>query len=144
MIRTPLTWLVGALAATVLAAGCGSSSSTSSSTASSAPAAATTPAPASTPATTTTPTATTGALSGASAAGVAQAVAVCRSVLQRAPGLPSSTKAKVESICTKAEHGDLAGARAAAVEVCTEVINASAIPSADKQSALNACKASAG
>src|SRR5271157_2496702 len=72
MIRTPLTWLVGALAAAVLAAGCGSSSSTSSSTAGSAPAAATTPAATTTPATASTPA---GAPGGASAAGVAQAVA---------------------------------------------------------------------
>jgi hypothetical protein len=67
-------------------------------------------------------------------------VAVCKAVIQRAPTLSATTKAKVESICNKAEHGDLAGARAAAKEVCAEVINASPIPAPAKAQALAACK----
>ena len=134
MIRMPLMWLVGALAAAALAAGCGSSSSTTSSS--------TTPA---TPAVTSaagTPTSTSPAVTGATAAGLAQAVAICKSVVQRAPTLSASVKAKIESICSKAEHGDLAGARAAGKEVCTEIVNASPIPGAAKAQALAACSAS--
>ncbi|MGO9249628.1 MAG: hypothetical protein ACLQQB_05860 [Solirubrobacteraceae bacterium] len=51
-------------------------------------------------------------------------------------------KAKVEGICNKAAHGNLSGARAAAKEVCAEVINASPIPSAAKAQALAACQRS--
>jgi hypothetical protein len=51
-------------------------------------------------------------------------------------------KAKVEGICNKASNGDLAGARAAAKEVCAEVINASPIPAAAKAQALAACQRS--
>jgi hypothetical protein len=50
-------------------------------------------------------------------------------------------KSKVEGICNKAASGDLAGARAAAKEVCVEVIDASPISGAAKQQALAACKA---
>jgi hypothetical protein len=51
-------------------------------------------------------------------------------------------KSKVEGICNKAASGDLSGARAAAKEVCVEVLNASPIPAAAKQRALAACKSS--
>jgi hypothetical protein len=50
-------------------------------------------------------------------------------------------KAKVEGICNKAAAGDPAGARAAAKEVCVEVINASPVPAAVKEKALAGCKA---
>ncbi|MHB8490869.1 MAG: hypothetical protein ACYDA6_01465 [Solirubrobacteraceae bacterium] len=51
-------------------------------------------------------------------------------------------RAKAEGICNKAAHGDVAGARKAAQEVCTEVVNASPIPSASiKEQALARCKA---
>jgi hypothetical protein len=73
---------------------------------------------------------------------VADAVAECKSVIKEAPTLGASTKAKVEAICNKAADGDLAGARAAAKEVCEEVINSSPIPAgAIKEHALAACKA---
>jgi hypothetical protein len=74
--------------------------------------------------------------------GVAEAVAACKSVIQRDPTLSASLKAKVEGICNKAASGNLAGARAAAKEVCAEVINASPIPAAAKEEALAACKSS--
>ncbi len=74
------------------------------------------------------------------AAGVAQAVAACKSISQRDPTLSSSLKAKVEGICNKAAHGNLAGARAAAKAVCAEVINASPIPAVAKSEALAACQ----
>jgi hypothetical protein len=73
---------------------------------------------------------------------VAQAVAVCKSIIQRDPTLSASVKDKVESICHKAANGDLAGARAAAKEVCAEVINASPIPSVAKAQALATCQRS--
>ncbi|MGO9320285.1 MAG: hypothetical protein ACLQBY_05735 [Solirubrobacteraceae bacterium] len=63
-------------------------------------------------------------------------------MVQRATTLSASVKSKVEGICNKAASGNLAGARAAAKEVCVEVINASPIPSADKAQALAACKTS--
>jgi hypothetical protein len=63
-------------------------------------------------------------------------------VVAHEPTLSSNLKSKVEGICNKAANGNIAAARAAAKEVCVEVINASPIPSADKQQALAACKTS--
>jgi hypothetical protein len=143
--RSPL--LVAALLCGALVAGCRSSgsSTTSGSTATSTPVTTSTSAPSSPAATgtTSTPPTTTpsAAASGAaSAAGVAQYVAICKSVVQREPALSATVKAKVEGICNKAAHGDLAGAREASKEVCVEVINASPLPAAAKEKALAACK----
>ncbi len=153
MIRQHSTWLAFALAG-VLLAGCGSSNSTSSSNSTPAQAISVTQ-PASTTAstgTTSTGTTSTSPTSTPSvptniptsipttAAGVAEAVAVCKSVIQRDPTLSSSLKAKVEGICNKAAHGNLAAARAAGKEVCAEVINASPIPAVAKSEALAACQ----
>lgn len=131
-----------------LLAGCGGGSSGSTTTITTTPAAATgnpTTTATSTP-TTTAPGPSTGASSpttNPSAASVAQYVKVCRSIVQHEPKLPANVKAKVEGICDKAANGDVAGARAAAREVCVEVINASPIPlAAIKQRAIAACKAS--
>ncbi len=156
MIRRHSTLLVLALTSGALLAGCGSSNSTSSNSTSVAQPASTT---ASTGTTSTSPTTTTstGTTSTSptttatntpsvptsiptTAAGVAQAVAACKSIIQSEPTLSSSLKAKVEGICNKAAHGDLAGARAAGKEVCAEVINASPIPAAAKSEALAACQ----
>jgi len=141
MIRELSKWLVVALVGSVFIAGCGSSSnSTSSSQSSSTPAPSgaaggtTSSTPVTTGTTSTAPTSTP------SAAGVAQAVAACKSIITRAPTLSAATKAKVEDICNKAASGDLAGARAAAKEVCAEVINASPIPGPAKTQALAACQ----
>jgi hypothetical protein len=71
---------------------------------------------------------------------LAEAVAICKSIVQREPTLASSVKAKVEGICNKAAGGNLAGAKAAAKEVCKEVINASPISSAAKAQAISACE----
>jgi len=134
--------LVVALLCGALLAGCGSSSSSttngSTATATSAPAVSST-ASSSTPAAATTKSA---APTGANAAGVQQYVEVCKSIVQREPALSASVKSKVEGICNKAANGDLAGARAAAKEVCVEVLNASPIPAVAKQKALAACKTS--
>ncbi len=133
--------LAAALLCGALVAGCGSSSSSSSSGSTASTAATTTSAPSTQASTATTSASPSSAPSGASAAGVAQYVAICKEIVQREPTLPANVKSKVEGICAKAANGDLAGARAAAKEVCVEVINASPIPTAAKEKALAECKA---
>jgi hypothetical protein len=143
-LKLAVTLLCGALMA-----GCGSSnSSTTTSTATTPPAktssaAATTPttqSKSSTPAATTTSTPTqptAGTVPGATAAEYAT---VCKSIITHEPTIESSLKSKLEGICSKAADGDLAGARAAAKQVCVEVIKSTPIPTADKEKALAACK----
>jgi len=134
--------LTGVLLCAALISGCGSSggSTTGGSTAS------TPAATASTASTTTSSSAappTSAIPSGPiSAAQLAAAVAECKSVIERAPTLSAGLKAKVEAICNKAASGNIAAARAAAREVCVEVINSTPIPTAQKTQALAACKAS--
>lgn len=131
--------LAGVLLCSALISGCGGSSTTSGSTAST-PAATTSSAPATTssaaPPTSVIPN---GPIS---AAQLAAAVAECKSVIKRAPTLSASLKGKVEAICNKAASGNIAAARAAAREVCVEVINSTPIPKAEKAQALAACKTS--
>jgi hypothetical protein len=134
MFRQRSKWLVVAMIGSAFIAGCGSSSSSSTSSQSSSTVA-TSSAPS------TTETASTHSTAPSSAA-VADAVAECKSVIKAAPTLSGSAKAKVEAICNKAADGDLAGARAAAKEVCVEVINSTPIPSVLKEHALAECKAS--
>jgi hypothetical protein len=149
MIGQHSTLLVLALAG-VLIAGCGSSNPTSSNSTPAQVISVTQPASttASTGTTSTSPTTTSTSTPSVptsiptTAAGVAEAVAVCKSVIQRDPTLSASLKAKVEGICNKAASGNLAGARAAAKEVCAEVINASPIPAVAKSEALAACQRS--
>jgi hypothetical protein len=125
MFRQPSKWLVVVLASGVFVAGCGSSSSSSSSTTSGS-----------------TGTSSTSSITVPTGAGVAQAIAACKAVVQKAPTLSSTTKAKIEGICEKAGT-DPAAARTAAKEVCVEVINASPIPSGSiKEKALAACNKS--
>jgi hypothetical protein len=131
------------LAVAGLLAGCGSSSSSSSSTSSSTSTTASTSTTSTATAATTSTTTSTPAASvpGANGnVGVAEAVAVCKSIAEREPTLSASVKSKVQAICAKASHGNLAGARAAAKEVCKEVINAAPIPSQAKTEALAACE----
>lgn len=64
----------------------------------------------------------------------------CKSIITHEPTIESSLKSKLEGICSKAADGDLAGARAAAKQVCVEVIKSTPIPAADKEKALAACK----
>jgi hypothetical protein len=136
MFRQTSRWLMVAVIGSMFIAGCGSSSS-SSTTSQSTPAATSS----SSTSTSTTQTASTPSTPSSSAA-VADAVAECKLVIKEAPTLSGTAKAKVEAICNKAADGDVAGARAAAKEVCVEVINSTPIPSALKQHALAACKAS--
>jgi hypothetical protein len=158
MIGRRTALLVIALLCSALIAACGGSgsSTTNGSTATSTPATTTTAA--STPATTTaasTPAATTTAastptgttattptlpLSPAEASGVKEYAAICKLIIAREPHLAASTKSKVEGICSKAAAGNLAGARAAAKEVCVEVISASPIPAAQKAKDIASCK----
>jgi hypothetical protein len=63
-------------------------------------------------------------------------------VIEKEPDISASLKSKVEGICSKASHGDLNAAKAAAKEVCKEVINAAPIPAAEKQTALASCASS--
>jgi hypothetical protein len=122
MFRQPSKWLVVVLVGGVFVAGCGSSSSSSSST--------------------TSGSTGTSSITVPTGAGVAQAIASCKSVVQKAPTLSSTTKAKIEGICEKAGT-DPAAARTAAKEVCVEVVNASPIPSGSiKEKALAACNKS--
>jgi len=72
---------------------------------------------------------------------VAAYAAVCKEIVEKEPTLAASVKSKVEGICAKAAHGDLAGARAAAKEVCVEVIKASPLAAAAKEKTLAECKA---
>jgi len=138
MIATRSPLLAGALVCGALIAGCGSSSSTTTS-GTTATTSTTSSAAASTPSTSTPSGAATTPISSAD---LAAAVAECKAVVARAPTLSSNLKSKVEGICNKAANGNIAAARTAAKEVCVEVINASPIPSAEKQQALTACKAS--
>jgi hypothetical protein len=131
-MQRSVTCLILALVGAALLAGCGGGSSSTASSQSSSTPSVTTSAPA---ATSSTPT--TGAGGGLA---VQQAVSSCRSVVKRATTLPANLKAKVEGICDKAASGDLNGARAAAKEVCVEVINSYPIPAGPaKDQALAAC-----
>jgi hypothetical protein len=133
MIATRRSLLVVPLLCGALVAGCGSSSSTTSSaTSTSAPATSSTNGVGSTASTATSPSASSGAV-------VAGYVAVCKSIIEAAPTLSASVKAKLEGICKKAGSGDAAGAKTAAKEVCIEVIDATPVTGAPKEKALAAC-----
>jgi hypothetical protein len=134
--------LAAMLLCAMLIAGCGSGSST---TGTSTPAAAgTTSATAATASTTPAATATSTTIPTSTgpitSADVAAAVAECKSIAQKAT-ISASLKSKVEGICNKAAHGNVAAAKAAAKEVCVEVIDATPVPEAEKAQALAACKA---
>jgi hypothetical protein len=127
----PFTWLLAALVAGALLAGCGSSSSTTSSAA---------PATTSTPAasTSSTPSSATTPIGGAAGA---TAVAACKQAIQAQTTLPAGAKGKLEAICQKAANGDQAAVHKVAQEVCEEVVNNAAVPAgAAKEQALAACK----
>jgi hypothetical protein len=138
--------LVLALLCVALLAACGGGSTASSSSATSVPTTSTVVAKPTTTSTTAPSTSTTTAttpalpLSAEEASGVKTYVAVCKLIIAREPKLAASTKSKVEGICSKAAAGSLAGARAAAKEVCVEVISASPIPAAQKAKDIAACK----
>lgn len=135
MIRRSLLALSVMACFGVLAAGCGSSSSSK-----------TTPASAATSAGTSTPAAaaTSGAGSSTSPAtaannpAVAQAVAACKSSINSQPTLSASLKAKLTAICDKAGSGDVNGAKKAYAQVCQEVVKAT-VPSQAQAQALAAC-----
>jgi hypothetical protein len=136
--------LAGVALCSALICGCGSGGSSTTSRSTATPAATTSTASSTAAATTSSaapPTSVTpnGPISPAD---LAAAVAECRSVIKRAPTLSASLKGKVEAICNKAASGNITAARAAAREVCDEVINSTPIPKAEKAQALAACKTS--
>jgi len=128
MKRTSTAWLAVALAGGVFVAGCGSSSTTSQTTsqpAATSPAASTATGTPSVPST---------------QAGLA-AVAACKAAIQAQSVLPSSAKAKLEGVCSKAASGDQAAVKKVAQEICEEVINRSPVPPGSaREQALAACK----
>jgi hypothetical protein len=125
-MRTLFTWLSIPLAAGVLLAGCGSSSSSSTSASTS-----------STGAGSTTASTTGSTTSQATAA----AVESCRRGAKAIPTLSSATRSKIEAICDKAASGEPAAVRTAAREVCEEIVKASPLPSGSaKQHAIAGCK----
>lgn len=130
-MRTLFTWLSISLAAGVLLAGCGSSSSNSTS--------GSTPSTTTTAGSTTSSTASTPGTTKSSA--TAAAVASCKRGAKAIPTLSSFTRSKIEAICEKAASGDAAATRTAAREVCEEIVKASPIPDGSaKQHALAGCK----
>jgi hypothetical protein len=134
--RSPSLLIV--LACGALIAGCGSSGSTDSS---STAATSSTKAPSKSVQAAAASALARAASGGAvGAAKLAQAVAACKTVIHTDPTLSATLKGKIEGICNKAASGNIAGARAAAKEVCLEIINGSPIPAGpDKQQALAAC-----
>jgi len=125
-MRTLFTWLSIPLAAGVLLAGCGSSSSSSTGASTS-----------STAARSTTSSTTGSTTSPATAA----AVESCRRGAKAIPTLSSSTRIKIETICDKAASGNPAAVRTAAREVCEEIVKASPLPEGSaKQHAIAGCK----
>lgn len=107
-------WVVVALAAAVLMAGCGSSGGS-----------------------TTTVTNQTAIPSGSAQ----QAVASCEDAVRSQHTISASAKAKLEAICKKAGSGGQAGLQNVAHEVCIELLEAAHVPAgAAKDKALAACK----
>jgi hypothetical protein len=138
--------LLPALAAAVLLAGCGSSSSSSNSSGSSA-ATSSTPSTSQTgsSSTATTPTSSTPTSTSPKLPRGAAAVASCRHGVQSLPHLKQSIKEKLEEICQKAASGDVNAKRKAAEEACRELVNASPLPAGEaRDRALAACKNAGG
>jgi len=106
------TWLVVALAAGALVAGCGSSSST-----------------------------TAGSQTAIPPANAQQAVASCEQAVRSQHTISASAKAKLEAICKKAASGGQAGLQNVARAVCIELLAASHVPAgAAREKAVAACK----
>ncbi|HWD10205.1 MAG TPA: hypothetical protein VG366_00065 [Solirubrobacteraceae bacterium] len=137
MIRRRSSGLAGLLACGLLAAGCGSSSTTSG--ASSTPSATTAATTATGGSSTTSSTPAAGT---PSATKVAQAIAACKAEIKVQSTLPASAKAKLEGICSKVATGDKKAVQAVAREVCEEVIKGASLPAgASRNQALAACRA---
>jgi hypothetical protein len=126
-MRTPLTWLIAALAGGALLAGCGGGSGSTASSQSSSTPATTSSTPA---ATSSTPTATapSGITKAQSAAIAQQAAAACRQAIQGQPSLSAAAKGKLEATCTKVGKGDTTAVHKAVQEICAEIVNGSALP----------------
>ena len=106
------TWLVVALTAGALMAGCGSSGSTTTSSQTAVP-----------------------------PVDAQQAVASCEKAVRSQHSISSSSKAQLEAICKKAGGGGQAGLKKVAEEVCIELLDASHVPAGSaRDQALAACK----
>ena len=144
MVRRLHPFLLPALAAAALLAGCGSSSSSSSSSGSSV-ATPSTSSTAQTGSTATTPASSTPTSTSPKSPGGEAAVASCRHGVQSLPHLKQSIKEKLEEICQKAASGDVNAKRKAAQEACRELVNASPVPPGEARNrALAACKNAGG
>jgi hypothetical protein len=130
-MRTLFTWLLIPLAAGILLAGCGSSSSSTSGST-----------PSTTATTSSTSPSTTSTTGTTASPATATAVESCKRGTKAIPTLSSSTRSKIERICEKAGTGDVAATRVAAREVCEEIVKASPLPEGSaKQHAVAGCKA---
>jgi hypothetical protein len=125
--RSQLT--IAMLASAALLAGCGSGSSSPSTSGSSTARTQSAPAKSSTGAT------------ALPASQIKAAVAECKQVIQSQNKLPASAKKKLEGACTDAAKGNTGAVKAAAREVCEEVIGKANLPNGSaKKAAQQACK----
>ncbi len=161
-MRRITTWLIVAVAGTVLVAGCGSSGSSTTNTSTE-----TTPAtaPSSTAAQTTTtgasttttakPSTTSSGSSAPSASnppaevpkspGGAKAVASCKHAIATQAALPAAVKTKLENICNKAAGGSTAELEKVAHEECVTIVTATPLPAGvSRARALAICSTPAG
>ena len=140
MIRRLSTWFVLALAATALAAGCGSSGkSSTTTTTTSVPAAGNAGAAGTSPATATTAPGRAG-VTGTKVNGPA-AVASCKRAVNAQSAIPAEQKARLEAICAKASGGSEAALQKVAVEVCLELARTAHLrPGVSRARALAVCK----
>jgi len=83
------------------------------------------------------PAATTGTEGVSTNRIVQRAVASCKRTVRGAPLLSGDEKAKLIVLCDKAGHGDLSGAKSAAIDVCYEI--ARALPAFAGTQAQAAC-----
>jgi hypothetical protein len=147
MQRLPSLTLALALAATMLASGCGGGSSSSSggSGAAASSTAATSPATSGGSGASTSSGSGTGSTSksGSGNAISTLLVSTCKKRIQDEPALTTSAKSKLEPLCDRAADGPVA-AREVARQVCREVVLRSAQPGSPmtpaRKQALEACK----
>jgi hypothetical protein len=66
-------------------------------------------------------------------------VAACKNAINQAPTLDATDKQKLSETCDKAAHGDLAGVKKVAEQVCMDVVKKT-VPSAGQSQAEATCK----
>src|SRR5437763_1776201 len=102
-----------AVALTVFAVGCGSSSNNNGSST-----------PSSTPAANTTSTSSGGSSGGSTSANpqIQAVVTACKNSIDSNPQVPANIKGDLENICDKAANGDANAAKKATKEVCLKIV----------------------